>query len=129
MLKGSATTTMDRWGRIKIPSDFLKTFKEKFGNEVFVTSTDDRNIQIYPLAAWFKLVDNLHKGKRDDLLLRKFLIKTNYNGSKARVDKYGRVQIPGFIMKKIGLEGKINIEGREDHLELIPTWMRGDWRQ
>jgi hypothetical protein len=43
--------------------------------EVFVTSTDDRTVQIYPLAAWFELVDNLHKGKRDDLLLRKFLMK------------------------------------------------------
>ena len=36
---------------------------------------DDKNIQIYPLTAWFELVDNLHKGKRDDLLLRKFLMK------------------------------------------------------
>jgi len=117
-MSGVSKTSIDRWGRIRIPSDFLKTFKEKFGNEVFVTSTDDRNLQIYPLAAWFELVDNLHKGKRDDLLLRKFLVKTNYNGSKARVDKYGRVQIPGFIMKKIGLEGKIAFVQWEDHLEL-----------
>jgi DNA-binding transcriptional regulator/RsmH inhibitor MraZ len=84
-----------------------------------VTSTDDRTVQIYPLAAWFELVDNLHKGKRDDLLLRKFLMKTNYNGQKAKVDKYGRVQIPGFLRKKIDLEGKIAISQREDHLKLM----------
>jgi DNA-binding transcriptional regulator/RsmH inhibitor MraZ len=108
MFIGKATAKIDKWGRIRIPSNFLKTFKEKFGNEVFVTSTDDRNLQIYRLAAWFELVDNLHKGKRDDLLLREFLIKTNYNGSKARVDKYGRVQIPGFINEE-------NRAGRRDN--------------
>jgi DNA-binding transcriptional regulator/RsmH inhibitor MraZ len=123
MLKGSSTASMDRWGRVSIPSDFLKTFKEKFGNEVFVTSTDDRNLQIYPLAAWFELVDNLYKEKKDDPLLSQFLMKTNYNGQRARIDRYGSIQIHSFLMKKIKLEGKINIEGREDHLELMPEHM------
>jgi len=114
---------MDRWGRIRIPSDFLKTFKEKFGDEVFVTSMDDKNIQIYPLKVWYGLVDNLYKGKKDELMLRQFLMKTNYNGQRGRIDRHWRIQIYSFPRKKINLEGKINIKGREDHLELMPARM------
>jgi len=105
-------------GRVRIPSDLLKSFKEKFGNEVFVTSMDDRNIQMYPLATWHELADKLSKGKKDDPLLRKFLMRANYNGQIVRIDRFRRIQIPGFLRKKIKLEGEIAIEEREDRLEL-----------
>ena len=84
-----------------------------------MTSMDDKNIQIYPLATWHELVDNLYKEKKDDPLLRQFLMKTNYNGQKVEIDKYGRIHIPSFLRKKIRMEGEITIEGREDHLELM----------
>ena len=119
-LTGMATAKIDRWGRVKIPSDLLKLFKEKFGSEVFVTSTDDRTIRVYPLAAWLELVGGLPNGKKVDPLLRQFLMKANYNGQMARVDKSGRVQIPGLLRKKIKLEGRIATEGKEGYLELRP---------
>ena len=123
MLKGSSTASMDRWGRVSIPSDFLKTFEEKFGNEVFITSTDDRTLKIYPLVVWHAQVGKLFKAKKSDPLLRQFLMKTNYNGQRARIDRYGRIQIHRFLRKKIMLEGKINIEEKEGHLELRPERM------
>jgi DNA-binding transcriptional regulator/RsmH inhibitor MraZ len=96
----------------------MEIFEEKFGDEVFVTSLDDKNVRIYPLSTWYKLGDNIRKTKKDDPPLRKLLIKANHNGQIARVDRLGRVQIPGFLRKKIKLEGEIKIEEREDHLEL-----------
>jgi len=123
VMRDVSKISFDRWGRVRIPSDFLKTFKEKFENGVFVTSTDDRNIQIYPLATWFKFIDNLLKGKKDHPLLRQFLMKTNFNGQKAKIDKYRRVQIPRFLRKRIKLKGEIAFIQREDHLELKPASM------
>jgi len=119
MLTGMARARIDKWGRVKIPSDMLKSFKEKFGNEVFVTSMDDRNIQIYPLATWHELADNIHRTKKDDPLLRRFLMKANYNGQIIRIDRFGRIRIPGFFRKKIKLEGEKSISLKEDHLELM----------
>ena len=119
MLTGMATARIDKWGRVKIPSDMLKSFKEKFGNEVFVTSMYDRNIQIYPLATWHELADNVSKTKKEDALLRNFLMKTNYNGQIVRIDRFRRIQIPGFLRKKIRLDGRIDISLKEDHLELM----------
>jgi len=50
ILTGMAAAKIDKWGRIKIRSDLLRIFKEEFESEVFVTSIDDKNVQIYPLA-------------------------------------------------------------------------------
>jgi MraZ protein len=119
MLKGNATAILDERGRVAIPTAFRKAIEHTGESEVFVTSMDNKNIQIYPLMAWFEFVDNLQKGKKDHPLLRQFLIKTNYNGQKVGIDRFGRVQIPGFLRKKIKLEGKIAISQREDHLELM----------
>lgn len=88
-----------------------------------MTSTDDKNVQIYPLATWLELVGGLQRGKRDDPLLRQFLMKTNYNGQKARVGRHGRVKIPGFLRHKIRPDGEIAIEEGVDHLELMPVRM------
>jgi len=77
MFMGRATAKIDKWGRVKIPSNLLRIFKEKFGNEVFVTLMDDKTIKIYPLKAWHELADNIHKTKKDGPLLRRFLMKTS----------------------------------------------------
>jgi len=45
-------------------------------------------------------------------------MRANYNGQVARADKFGRVQIPGLIRKKIKLEGILAIDRGEDCLEL-----------
>lgn len=52
VLKGREKVQLDMWGRFRLPADFLKICKEEFENEVFITSTDDRTLKIYRLAAW-----------------------------------------------------------------------------
>lgn len=119
-LAGMATAKIDKWGRIRIPPDFLKTCKEESGDEVFITSPDDRILKIYPLAAWHEWVDKLLKGRKDDPALRQFLMKANYNGQVARIDRFGRVRIPGLLRGKIMPGGKLAMEREEDCLELAP---------
>jgi len=116
---GTAIAKIDKGERIRIPSDLLKTCEEEFGNEVFITSTDDRTVQIYPLAVWRGRVDSLTKEKKADPLLRRFLLKANYNGQIVKIDGRGRIQIPGFLKKKIRLAGKITFTRREGRLELM----------
>jgi len=121
VLKDNLTAGVDKWGRVRIPSGFLSIFKENLGSEVFVTSTDDRTIMVYPLAAWRAKVYKLLKEKKDDPLLRQFLMKANYNGQIAGIDRFGRVRIPGLLRGKISLEGDMAIELRGDHLVLKPA--------
>jgi len=48
-------------------------------------------------------------------------MKANYKGQVASVDRFGRVRIPGLLRGKIKMEGGINIEEKEGHLELMPV--------
>jgi DNA-binding transcriptional regulator/RsmH inhibitor MraZ len=120
MFKKRENAGFDKWGRIRLPADFLKTCKEESGDEVFVISTDDRTFQIYPLAAWHARVGKLFKVKKDDPLLRQFLVKANYNGQVAKVDGFGRIRIPALLRRKIKQKGEIAIEEKENHLDLVP---------
>lgn len=123
---GTATAKMDKLASVRILPYFPRISKEQFGHEVFVTSMDDRSIQIYPLTAWFEFVDNLHNGERDDPLMQRFLMKASYNGQRAKVDGYGRTKIPRFLGKKINLEGEMELGEREDRLVLSPKAKRGE---
>jgi len=120
MAEESNITRLDRFGRIKLPSAFRRAVEKSGEGEVFVSSTDDRTFEIYPLAIWHARVDKLLKERKKDPLLRLFFMKANYNGQVARIDRFRRVQIPSLLRKRIRLEGRINVEEREGHLELRP---------
>jgi division/cell wall cluster transcriptional repressor MraZ len=119
MLRGSSTINMDIWGRVKIPSEFLRVFEE-YGKEVFITSIDLRNILVYPLAEWMKIATR-DSEKADDPLVRRSMLRINRHGLKTEIDEQGRILIPKELREVTNLKGKIEIEGREDHLELMPA--------
>jgi len=72
---------------------------------VFVTSSDEGTIQIYPLATWRAMVGKLVRKNKDDASLRQFLLRANFMDQKVAIDKHGRIRIPSFLRKRIGLEG------------------------
>jgi DNA-binding transcriptional regulator/RsmH inhibitor MraZ len=121
MEKESNIIRLDKLGRIRLSSALRRVVEASGEGEVFVSSTDDRTIKIYPLAAWHARVGKLFKEKKDDPLLRQFLVKANYNGQMARVDGFGRIRIPALLRRKIKQEGEIVIEERKDHMELKPA--------
>lgn len=118
MLKGSSTTTFDKFRRFRIPAKFRKIIEEKYGKEVFVTSFSLKNIRIYPLAEWDKFASIICLRIKEDPKARRLALRINRLGIKTEIDKYGRVMIHKLLRDKINLEGKITIEGREDHLIL-----------
>jgi len=118
MLRGISTAKIDRWGKIKIPSEFLKAFKEKYGKEVFISSVDMKNILIYPLPEWEKIVAEARE-KADDPLMRRTMLILNRNGVKAEIDELGRILIPKWLLDKTSMKGEVDIEGREDILVLV----------
>ena len=100
---------MDRWRRVRIPAEFLKVFKEKYGSEVFITSIYLRNILVYPLSEWMKIASKASE-KADDPLVRRAMLRLNRYGVKTEIDEQGRI----LIHKE--LRDKITIKNKEDHL-------------
>lgn len=118
MLKGRSITTLDKWGRVRIPLKFRIKIKEKYGKEVFVTSFDQKNVLIYPLAEWKNITSGIGERAKENASLRKLVIKINRLGMKTKMDKIGRILIHKLLRDKINLENKIVIEGGKDHLIL-----------
>jgi len=118
MLKGSSVTTLDKWGRIRIPAKFRRIIDEKYGKEIFVTSFDQKNILIFSMAEWENITSPIGERARDNPTLRKFVIRINRLGMMKKMDRQGRILIHDLLRKRINLEGKIVVEGKEDHLVL-----------
>lgn len=118
MLTGTSTATLDKFGRIRIPARFRKIIEEKYGKEVFVTSFSLKNIRIYPLAEWDKFASIICERIKEDPKAMRLALRINRLGMKTEMDKHGRVMIHKLLRDRINLEGKITIEGREDHLVL-----------
>lgn len=118
MLKGSSVTTLDKWGRIRIQAKFMNFIEGKYGKEVFVTSVDQKNILIYPLLEWENITSPIGEIAKENPTLRNFVIIINRLGMKTEMDKYGRILIHKLLRDKVNLEGKIVVEGRENHLVL-----------
>jgi len=117
-LKGSSITTLDKWGRVRIPLKFRRKIEEKYGKEVFVTSFDQKNILIFPLPEWENMTSGIGERAKENPTLRKFVIIINRLGMMKEMDRQGRILIHDLLRKRINLEGKIVVEGKEDHLVL-----------
>ena len=110
-------TTIDRYGRMRIPADLRKTM-EGHGREVFVTTLDGTSVVIYPLPLWDDYSRKLaRKRKSEDV--KRFMMMANRWGFKIEMDSKGRILISKELREKTGLIGRLRIEEKEDHIRLI----------
>jgi len=117
-LLGKASVKMDGQGRIRIPSKFRKPIEEKYGKEVFITSLDGEHIQIFPLEEWKETAKIAEEIALKNPAMKSFLIRINKLGVVRRTERGGRVLIPKELRDKLKIEGKVNIEWKENHLVL-----------
>ncbi len=121
MLKGSSVTTLDKWGRVRIPAKFKRIIEEEYGKDIFTTSFDQKNILIYPLSEWENITVPIGEKAKENPTLRNFVIIINRLGMKTEMDKYGRILIHELLRNRVNLKGEIVIEGKENHLVLKKT--------
>jgi len=118
MLKGRFISKIDEWGRIRIPKALHRIIEVKYGNEVFVTTVNRRNVLIYPLSEWEKVEEKIMENSPKNPVLVKFVEFTSYFGKLTKIDKRGRVLIHSLLRKEINLKGRIVIEGMERYLKI-----------
>jgi DNA-binding transcriptional regulator/RsmH inhibitor MraZ len=117
MLKGSSIATIDKFGRIRIPTIFKTAIEQAYGNEVFLTSLDGKTMEVFPLQEWVDL-SAVPDEKLKDTAVREFLLRANRNGTRTTIDKWGRIALPKWLKDKTGLEGELEVEGVGDRLVL-----------
>lgn len=118
MLEGKFISIMDRWWRVRIPRVLYRIIETKYGNEVFITTMDVRDVRIYPLSEWELIERKMREQYEENRIIRKVMERTAFFGLVGKIDKQGRILIHRLLREKIKLEGKILIEGKGNCLKV-----------
>ena len=124
-----AQASVDEKGRLKLPAEFLEYLEALKVTKVFITTLDQRQARIYPIAVW-KVNEVLFQNSGENAAAAErlaFLAKV-YGGD-AEIDKSGRVLLPALLRTEMGLEkqavvvdvhnGRVNVVLRKVHDEML----------
>ena len=118
MFRGNFPTKIDAQGRIKIPASYRRIFEEKYGAELYVTSTTGEHVLIYPLSEWEQIESKLLEPPKMLPEKVKFLRNTNYYGQMVSMDRQGRVLIPPHLRERAEITNGVAVMGYLTHLRL-----------
>jgi transcriptional regulator MraZ len=120
-----AQASVDEKGRLKLPAEFLEYLEAAKVTKVFITTFDQRQARIYPIAVW-KVNEALFENSAEAAAERLALLAKAYGGD-AEIDKSGRVLLPAKLREILDLEkqpvwldvyhGRINVVTKKIHDE------------
>jgi len=120
-----AQASVDEKGRLKLPAEFLEYLEALKVTKVFITTFDQRQARIYPIAVW-KVNEALFENSAEAAAERLALLAKAYGGD-AEIDKSGRVLLPAKLREILDLEkqpvwldvyhGRINVVNKKIHDE------------
>jgi MraZ protein len=118
VFRGSASARIDDKGRLKIPTDLRRRFRDQYGTEVFITSVLGDSVMIYPLSVWEDLEARLAALPSTDRTKQRFLERVSYFGQQTRMDAQGRVVVPPILRQSTAMDGDVVVSTRLDYLEV-----------
>ncbi len=118
MFRGNHPATVDPKGRLKLPAAFLTPLLEEHrGRRMFVTSLLGESVWLYPLETWQAIETRLASRSDLDRAKRQFLLRANYFGQEAELDRQGRVVLPQQLRERAGTVGRVDVIGKGRYIE------------
>jgi len=106
-------------GRLKLPADFEKLVIASNVNQFYVTSTDGKSAEIWPLPEWEKREAKLVEYSTLDEAVQKYLRLTGSYGLQVEMDKQARITLPKILRGTAGLEGEVKVIGNLSYMEVM----------
>lgn len=120
MFIGEYNHTLDKKGRIIIPSKFRPNLGEKF----IMTKGLDNCLFIYPMGEWEKFEDKLKTLPLTNRDARAFVRFFFAGATECSLDKQGRILIPANLRSHSNLEKDAIVIGVSTRIEI---WSEDDW--
>ncbi len=120
MFIGEYSHNIDSKGRIIIPA----RFREELHSHFILTRGFDGCLTIYSLEQWNKLFEEINKLPTTKKATRQYIHVLTSRATECEIDNQGRIQIPSFLSKPVGLKKECAIVGVNDHVEI---WDRETW--
>ena len=118
MFRGNNPAKVDDKGRLKIPFAFKTLLDAANVTQVYITSTDGKSAQVWPLPAWEKQERLLAEHSNLDEAVEKYLNLTSYYGQQVEIDSQGRVTLPQKLREKGKLDAEVVVLGKLVYLEV-----------
>ncbi|MFY9853776.1 MAG: division/cell wall cluster transcriptional repressor MraZ [Terracidiphilus sp.] len=118
MFRGNNPAKVDEKGRLKIPSGFKTLLDAANVTQLFITSTDGKSAQIWPLPEWEKREKLLAEHSNLDDAVEKYLNLTSYYGQQLEMDSQSRVVLPQKLRDKGKLDAEVVVLGKLTYLEV-----------
>ena len=121
MFLGEYQYIIDDKGRLTIPAKFRRPLL----NGLVITRGLDRNLTIYPLDEWAKLVEKIESLPLGDPQARKLRRLIFAGASDVEPDKQGRVNIPAYLLEYGAISKEVVVAGVNAYIEL---WAPEQWQ-
>ena len=118
MFRGNNPAKVDDKGRLKIPSAFKALLDAANVTELYITSTDGRKAEIWPLPEWEKREKLLADESSMNDSVEKYLNLTSYYGQQVEMDSQSRVVLPQKLRDKGKLDAEVVVLGKLVYLEV-----------
>ena len=100
MFRGNHPAKVDEKGRLKLPSAFKQLLDAQNVTQFYITSTDGKSAEIWPLPEWEKREAQLAESSTLDDAVQKYLNLTSYYGQQVEMDNQARVLLPQILRGK-----------------------------
>jgi MraZ protein len=118
MFRGNHTAKIDEKGRLKLPSAFKQLVDAANVTQFYVTSSDGKSAELWPLPEWEKREEKLAEASEMDDAVRKYLNLTSYYGQQVEIDNQARLLLPQILRNSARLDGEVTVFGMRTYLEV-----------
>lgn len=112
MFRGSHEAKIDEKGRLKMPSAFRALLDAASVTQFFVTSTNGKSAEVWPLPEWEKVEARLARVSALDDAVEEYMNLVNYYGQQVEMDNQGRLLLPQMLRNKARLDAEVKVMGR-----------------
>ena len=118
MFRGNHPAKVDEKGRLKMPSAFKQLVDAANVTQFYVTSTDGKSAEIWPLPEWEKREEQLADSSTMDDAVKKYLNVTSYYGQQVEMDNQARLLLPQILRSSARLDAEVAVFGMRTYLEV-----------
>jgi len=116
--RGNHPAKVDPKGRLKLPAGFKELVDEANVTQFYITSTDGKKAEVWPLAEWERQESLLAETSTMDDAVEKYLNLTSYYGQQVEMDKEGRLLLPQILRGTAKLDAEVAVLGKLHYLEV-----------
>lgn len=116
MFRGNHPAKVDEKGRLKLPAAFKQLVDAASVAQFYVTSTDGKSAEIWPLPEWEKREEQLAESSDMDDAVKKYLNLTSYYGQQVEMDNQARILMPQILRNSAQLDAEVTVFGMRTYL-------------